>query len=360
MLSARLEANNPLTCLCRNKRFFMTPLDFTIPEKGQLTRLADDLYWAQFALPFRLNHINLYMIDTPEGWVLIDAGLGDDMTRDHWQDLLNGPLTHQPVAKIIISHHHVDHMGNAGWLEEVTGADVFASAGEIKQTEWLFNLPEEEFTVIMAEAYLHYGLPEDAVDHVRQGGSRFRRLVPSLPRFNVITPGEVIKSRHGAWHIRSDQGHSHDHLSFMDHRRGLYIAVDFLLPRISPNIAADISNIDADHLAQYFTYLKEMSALDNDVQVFPGHDWPFKDGGKRAQALIDHHHQRLELLRAALREKPLTTDGAMAVLFGRAFDAHELYFASGEARAHLIHLVARGEAEMQRQDGQPDLFVSTD
>ncbi|MEK9861390.1 MAG: hypothetical protein VW554_07750, partial [Alphaproteobacteria bacterium] len=71
-------------------------------------------------------------------------------------------------------------------------------------------------------------------------------------------------------------------------------------------------------------------------------------------------HQRLELLRAAIREKPLTTDGAMAVLFGRAFDAHELYFASGEARAHLIHLVARGEAEMQRQDGQPDLFVSTD
>lgn len=336
----------------------MTPLDFSIPEKGQLTQLADDLFWAQFALPFRLNHINLYMIDTPEGWVLIDAGLGDAVTRAHWQDLLDGPLAHQPVAKIIISHHHVDHIGNAGWLSETTGAAVFASAGEIEQTEWLFDLPEDDYTEIMVDAYQHYGLSKDAVDHVRQGGSRFRQMVPSIPPFNIIKPGDTIISRNGVWHIRSDQGHSHDHLSFMDHDRGLYIAVDFLLPRISPNIAADVSDIDADHLSQYFTYLNDMIHLDGQVQVFPGHDWPFKDGGKRAQALIDHHHQRLDLLRDALKQKPLTTEDAMAVLFGRSFDAHELYFASGEARAHLIHLVTRGEADLQRENGQADRFIS--
>ena len=334
----------------------MQPLDFAIPEKGQLTQLADDLYWAQFDLPFRLNHINLYMIDTANGWVLIDAGLGDQVTRDQWAVLLAGPLAHQPVCQIIISHHHVDHLGSAAWLQDQTQAPVFTSEAELSQIDWLFNLPEDDFSAIMANAYTSYGLPEDDIEQVRQGGSRFRQMVPALPEFNLIGAGDTITSRHGVWQIRNDHGHSHDHLSFMDHDRGLYIAIDFLLPRISPNISADISNIDYDRLAQYFTYLDEMQHLTDEVQVFPGHDWPFSHGGRRAASLIDHHHERLGLLRDALDQSPMTTNDAMAVLFGRKFDPHSLYFASGEARAHLIHLVSRGEAEMQRQDGKPDQF----
>ena len=334
----------------------MQPLDFPIPEKGQVTKLAEDLYWAQFALPFRLNHINLYMIDTEEGWVLIDAGLGDHPTRDHWGMLLNGPLAHQPVSKIIISHHHVDHLGSAAWLQDQTQAPCFISTGELQQSNWLFNLAEDEFAGIMARTYTRYGLPEEDIDLVRHGGSRFRQLVPALPDFKTIGEGDKIISRHGVWHIRCDQGHSHDHLSFMDHDRQLYIAVDFLLPRISPNISADISNIDHDRLAQYLNYLNDVKCLADDVQVFPGHDWPFSHGGIRAASLIDHHHDRLDQLRDAMAKSPLTTDDAMAVLFGRKFDPHSLYFASGEARAHLIHLVSLGDAEMERKDGQPDRF----
>ena len=334
----------------------MYKLDFPRPEKGTLTQLADDLFWAQFALPFRLNHINLYMIDSPDGWVLIDAGLGDQLTRDHWQILLDGPLSKQPVCKIIISHHHVDHIGSSAWLHDQTKAPVFASSGEIKQSEWLFNLPEDEFSNIMASAYTRYGLPQEHIDHVQNGGSRFRQLVPSLPSFNVMKDGDEVISRNGKWQIRCDRGHSHDHLSFMDHDRHLYIAVDFLLPRISPNISADISDIDDDRLEYYFAYLDAMTTLEDKVQIFPGHDWPFSHGGDRAKVLIAHHHERLGLLRDALIQSPLTTDGAMAVLFGRSFEPHELYFASGEARAHLNHLVTRGDAVMEKQDGQADIF----
>ena len=33
----------------------MIPMDIQVPEKGQLVQLANDLYWARFALPFRLE-----------------------------------------------------------------------------------------------------------------------------------------------------------------------------------------------------------------------------------------------------------------------------------------------------------------
>ena len=79
--------------------------------------------------PFGWNHINLYMLDTPDGWCLIDAGVNDRATAENWQMLLDGPLAKQPVASILITHHHVDHMGYAGALAALTKAPVFASAG---------------------------------------------------------------------------------------------------------------------------------------------------------------------------------------------------------------------------------------
>ena len=40
---------------------------------------------------------------------------------------------------------------------------------------------------------------------------------------------------------------------------------------------------------------------------------------------------------------PLTTADAIATLFPMELTDHEIYFASCEARAHLNHLVTRGE-----------------
>ncbi|MGB2463369.1 MAG: hypothetical protein ACPICC_00545 [Candidatus Puniceispirillaceae bacterium] len=51
----------------------MIPLDIEAAQKGSLRQLADDLFWARFDLPFRLNHINLYILATAEGWVLIQV-----------------------------------------------------------------------------------------------------------------------------------------------------------------------------------------------------------------------------------------------------------------------------------------------
>ena len=71
-----------------------------------------------------------------------------------------------------------------------------------------------------------------------------------------------------------------------------------------------------------------------------------RQGARRATQLISHHQTRLSQLKQAAISTPLSVSDAMAVLFGRDFEAHELYFASGEARAHLNHLVACGEMHM--------------
>ena len=107
---------------------------------------------------------------------------------------------------------------------------------------------------------------------------------------------------------------------------------------------------------RYFTYLEEMTELPADMQIFPGHDWPFRNGGVRAQQLIDHHNHRLDLLSAAAQTAPLTVWSAMDELFGRTFGDHEMYFASGEARVHLNHLVAVGRLHKRCDDRGIDIY----
>ena len=92
-----------------------------------------------------------------------------------------------------------------------------------------------------------------------------------------------------------------------------------------------------------------MTEFANDWLVLPGHDWPFYGGGVRAQSLIAHHESRLcQLLEA---NQPLTTKQAIENLFPFTLTDHELHFASGEARAHLNHLVTRGAMIRSRQGG---------
>ncbi len=336
----------------------MIPLDIGVPEKGSLRQLADDLYWARFELPFRLNHINIYMLDTPQGWLLIDSGVNNQVTADHWQQLLAGPLSDQAVSAILITHHHVDHMGYCGPLAQITNAPVFTSQPEAEHGQWLHQLAPDRFGQIMATTYQRYGLPEQIVEEVRHNGSRYRANVAGLPQFQFLKSGDLLKSKYGHWHVRVDTGHSDAQISLMDRDRNLFISVDFLLPRISPNISADIRDPDFDLLSAYFTYLKEMVSLPEDMAIFPGHDWPFRAGGQRAQALIDHHHQRLDQLSEAASKKGLNVYSAMDVLFGRLFGPHEMYFAAGEARAHLTHLVATGRLQQTIHDDGYDLYES--
>lgn len=331
----------------------MERLPITAPKSGALTKLAEDLYWARFALPFRLNHINLYILDTPDGWVIIDSGINTDETAQQWQALLSGPLSHQAVAKIIITHHHVDHIGYAGTLAELTGAPVFTSKGEAEKARWMIDQPDDEFADLVETTYRRYGLSDEICNAAKANKGRFRRHVAPLPAFTILSEGEEIITRSGTWQVRIDAGHSQAHIGLTDHKRGLYIAVDFLLPRISPNIPVDLRALHKDMLGAYLGYLEGLCEMDESWAVFPGHDWPFTRPASRAKALIAHHHERLQLLLTAAENGPITVFDAMAVLFGKHFEAHEMYFASGEARSHLTHLCAIGKMHMiKRQSAQ--------
>ena len=86
------------------------------PAPGRTIEVAPGILWGRLALPFQLDHVNIYFIDDGNGWALIDTGLGNKATQAAWQPLLDGLLAKRPLTRIIATHFHPDHVGSAGFL----------------------------------------------------------------------------------------------------------------------------------------------------------------------------------------------------------------------------------------------------
>ena len=334
----------------------MTALELAPPAAGAIQKLADDLYWIRFTLPFRLNHINLFAFDTDDGWLLLDCGIKGDATAAQWQALLDGPLAGRPVSGIIVSHYHADHVGYAGALAARTGAQVYMGAVEYEQAQWGLCQTDSEYGSMMANAYQRFGLAESHITAARDTGNYYRFLVGELP--NVITVDSTYQffTKAGCWQAKFDAGHSPGHMSLTDSARKLHICVDFLLPRISPNISARMRDLNDDMLADYLRYLDSMANVPADWLIIPGHDWPYFGGGVRARQLSAHHAARLEQLLDMIGDKPVNTNDAMLALFPFDMTGHEIFFASCEARAHLNHLVTNGHLLHQVSKKGADIF----
>src|SRR5438552_12634319 len=103
----------------------LTPLQFPVaapPGPGKTVAVAPGVRWLRMPLPFALNHINLWLledeIDGVRGWTAIDTGYGDETTRALWETHFSRSFEGRPLLRVIATHYHPDHLGNAGWLLE--------------------------------------------------------------------------------------------------------------------------------------------------------------------------------------------------------------------------------------------------
>ena len=55
-----------------------------VPEPGTIKNVAPGIHWLRMPLPFQLNHINLWLIEDQDGWIIVDTGINMPQTRELW------------------------------------------------------------------------------------------------------------------------------------------------------------------------------------------------------------------------------------------------------------------------------------
>jgi glyoxylase-like metal-dependent hydrolase (beta-lactamase superfamily II) len=316
-------------------------IDGEPPAPGGAREVAPGILWLRMPLPFALDHINLWLIEEDDGYTLVDCGYGDATTRTHWQRHFETTLAQRPLRRIVVTHCHPDHVGNAAWLAARFGCTVTMTQGEYLTAHALLGGHAGHGAADVQALFARHGMSSEHMAALAARGNRYRRGVPEAPRsFSRIVDDDVLTLGGLPWRVIAGYGHSAEHASLAAADARVLIAGDMLLPRISTNVSVWPGEPDADPVQRFLDSIAAFDTLPPDTLVLPSHGVPFRGIGARVAQLAAHHAARLAELQqwlAATRE-PQSAQDVIPVLFRRALDVHQRFFAMGEAIAHLNHL----------------------
>ncbi|HUC70834.1 MAG TPA: MBL fold metallo-hydrolase [Stellaceae bacterium] len=327
------------------------------PHPGEILPIAPGVRWLRMPLPFALDHINLWLLEDGPGWTIVDTGYAMPETKAAWEQVFAGHLAGRPVARIIVTHFHPDHIGLAGWLAERWRVPLW-----ITEKEWLYarvlSRGSDDFVPLRRDFGRRAGLDPAASELFGDREKSYRRGVPSVPpAFRRIADGTAIEIGGRQWRVVVGEGHAPELACLYCPETGILISADQVLPKISPNVSVQPHEPDGNPLAQYLASLAKLrETVPPETLVLPSHNLPFFGLHARIDELAAHHAMRCEELVAAL-DRPQSAVDVLPVLFRRPLDAHQTAFALGEALAHLHYLEARGALERVRGPDGVDRFV---
>lgn len=323
------------------------------PVEGSATEVAPGVLWMRLPLPMVLDHVNVYALDDGDGWTIVDTGMASKRGVAIWENLLAGPLAEKPVNRVIVTHHHPDHVGLAGWFQ-ARGADLLMT-----RTAWLYArmlvldvqaLPTAEQILFWCRAGMD---PALLAKRSAQRPYNFCDTVAPMPLgFKRLSEGDTLTAGGRNWVVRLGSGHAPDHATLWSVDDDLVLGGDQLLPNISANIGVYPTEPDADPLQDWLAATHRFKSCATDDQlVLPGHKLPFRGLPFRLKQMAANHETALDRLRAHL-VTPATAVGCFQPLFRRDIGESEYGLALVEAVAHLNYLLQRAEiARSMQPDG---------
>lgn len=306
-----------------------------------------------------LGHVNCYIMEDERGIAVVDPGLPGEKAWEHLVDRLGrAGYKVADVHTVVVTHSHHDHFGGALRLRYETDADIVTHESFRTMFDQAFdddsedsadlalNTFDEQLEAI--ERYLNRPPPwgggrthrtREFLEFMREGLPGPVATVTGLTPTRPLIDGQTIRLARRDWVAMHTPGHTYDHLCLYDPEHGVVFTGDHVLPSITPHISGQSPHHDP--LADFFSSLERMTEMADVSVALPAHGHPFVDLRGRSEHIVDHHQDRLDIIRRASTELPNgTVNDFMKVLFRERSWGD---MAESETYAHLEHLRELGE-----------------
>jgi glyoxylase-like metal-dependent hydrolase (beta-lactamase superfamily II) len=327
------------------------PLQNILPVNGQVLAVADGIKWIRMALPFALDHINLWLLrdtlDGQDGWTVVDCCIDKPESRAQWQQIFDTQLQGLPVLRVICTHMHPDHIGLAHWICDTWNVRLWISATDYNVARLASNPSTTFGGQATAAFFASHGLNDpDSLTMLKGRTGYYPGLVPAVPTsYRRLMDGMTLTMGGRVWRCISGYGHAPEHIALYCDALQVLISGDMVLPRISTNVSVYETEPEGDSLAQFLQSIDKYQNLPHNTLVLPSHGKPFVGLHARIQQLHTHHADRLAEVMQACAGKPCSGADIVPIMFKRALDLHQMTFAMGEAVAHLHLLWHAGKLE---------------
>lgn len=343
------------------ERELQYPFGDTLPAPGETFEVAPGVRWLRMALPFALDHINLWLLrdtlDGVEGWTVVDCCIAHDASRAQWEQIFATQLEGLPILRVIVTHMHPDHIGLADWLCRRWNAPLWISATDYHVARVLTSAGDTlAGGDAAADFFASHGLVDpESVAKIRARSNYYANMVPAVPAsFVRLLDGATVSIGGRAWRCISGYGHAPEHIALYCGELGALLGGDMMLPRISTNVSVHAGEPEANPLRLFLDSIERFKTLPAGTLGLPSHGKPFTGIHRRVEQLQEHHRDRLAELLEACTQKPHNAAEGLPILFKRQLDLHQMTFAMGETVAHL-HLLWF-EGLLQRRKGEDGVY----
>ncbi len=270
-------------------------------EPGRGERVLPGLWRLRLPLPWPgVPHGNAWAIADGDGIVLVDTGVHEpDSIAQLERALDQVGLRLEQVHRLIITHAHNDHWGQAKTIVDLTGAEMWVHPAA--QLAVAHYEDREGSLRTRLEVGRRSGVPEAALDgYAAYDRGRSPLFAGAVPGAHDLGAGLRIGSDLGDWEVYETPGHAASHVCLHQPEHRLLISGDHLLGRI---VLWFDRGDTRDPVAEYLGSLDVVAGLQARL-CLSGHGKPFLDvPGHIAQSRRAVHEQ-LELAMRALTDGP--------------------------------------------------------
>jgi len=266
---------------------------------------------------------------------LIDAGMNTDSGWEVLRSALDA-WNLGPVATVVVTHLHIDHIGMAERVRQEWGARVIMG-----ETEWRTYLSSPTADERKAN-YDKWGVPVDRrpvmPPELEPGHTSPnmgpQRLIDPPDQFvhdkDVLDLGRPVT-------VMLTPGHTEGGISLRDDAHRLIITGDQILPHMHAGIGLDYDPT-SDPIGDYLEACGRMAMYDG-YETLPGHGFGFRKLGLRLVQTTNHHLRRSRQVAEALATYPNDSVWTLAsrLSWSYGFENLEGYFLNSALQQTAMH-----------------------
>ncbi|OZB91177.1 MBL fold metallo-hydrolase [Paenibacillus sp. XY044] len=294
-------------------------------------------------MAYPLRWVNSYLLQGPSGYTVIDPGPRTAENEASWNKVMGElGISFGNIESVVLTHHHPDHLGLAGWFQEKAGCFVRMSARAEEEMQRMWG-EASTMNDELPRLFRQHGMPEAWTSQLPAHLESFFPQVAPLPETVLLTEGEALEMGGRRWMPIETWGHAPGHISLLHEESGVILCGDAVLPQISPNVSL-LPGSDPEPLHSFLSGLRKLQDF-RISRAFPGHRNPFEHVEARLAALLQHHEERLARVLELIQAGTATGFELCAALFGTQLGIHQMRFAMCETLAHTQELERRGQVK---------------